>query len=273
MTRGFATALDPCRFDWYAATVPESEGDELARELAQSMDSSLAPGLPSRGYRYAQELRRGELCVGRIRWGGAQAWPHVETSGPPSVQMAAVLRCRHPHRVTRADACLDWDAPRAWEAISGEALAVARQQGLTKGQAGDWLDPHQRPGDGRTLYLGSKASAVRVRVYEKGRQLPAAGRPAWVRAEVQVRPGKAAKAAVSALSASELWGAARWSGELHERLTGDAVPAARVVVWQEPDHERAYQALLHQYGRTLRAKAAECGSWAALGDMLGVDLA
>ena len=57
------------------------------------------------------------------------------------------------------------------------------------GKAGDWDD---FPEKGRTLYLGSQSSPVRMRLYEKGLQPEYAhlNRPNWARIEVQVRPAK-----------------------------------------------------------------------------------
>ena len=50
------------------------------------------------------------------------------------------------------------------------------------GKAGDWDD---FPEKGRTLYLGSQSSPVRMRLYEKGLQPEYAhlNRPNWARIE------------------------------------------------------------------------------------------
>jgi hypothetical protein len=98
------------------------------------------------------------------------------------------------HGVSRADAALDVDNPGFWDWVIPIALDLADQLGLTIDQQGDW---HRGEG-GRTLYLGSRKSAVFVRIYEKGKQLRALGEDPdaslhLVRLETQCRPEKAFK--------------------------------------------------------------------------------
>lgn len=272
MTRDFATGLDVAKFDYYAGSLDEPVcGDLVVSQLAGRLDAVPTPGPASRGYARCALLRRGDERVAAVRWGGRHAVPHVEASGASSGAVSDIMRATWPHRVSRVDVCVDFDAPGAWDAVSAETLRVARRLGLVKEQAGDWLDPHGRPGEGRTLYVGSRASAVRGRFYEKGRQLPDAGRPDWVRAESQVRPQKAAKRLLAMATPREVLGAAAWSGELFEALTGEGVPPMRVVQYREPDDLRALDAMYRQYGGVL-LRQGELYGWEQLGWMIRDEL-
>lgn len=274
MTRGFTTAPDPIRWDYYAASLVQPlDGDLVASELAGCLSTWTRTGQPRQGYRHAVDLVQGERRVAVVMWGGVHETAHVQASGESSNLVATSIRERWVHRISRVDACVDWDDAGAWDAVCGAGLDLARRRNLRKEQAGDWLDPHGGPGQGRTLYIGARSSSVRCRLYEKGRQLPEAGRPDWVRAELQVRPQKAAKAALAALQPREVWGSAEWSQELLTALTGDEVPPARVVQWREPDFDRSYRAMLRQYGRTLEHLAVANGGWPNVGEVLQLDLA
>lgn len=260
LTRGYENAGELVRFDWYSGSLVDSvDPDLVVSHLAANLDGVIEPGVPRNGYRSCVRVMQGDQARAAVMWGGHNPTPFVESSGEASGCVAGIMRERWAHRVSRVDACIDFDHPDAWEKVCGQALQVARGRGIKKRQAGDWLDPHQSAGEGRTLYLGARTAAVQGRIYEKGKQLPEAERPNWVRGEVQVRPQKAAKSLLAGLEPREVWGGAAWSADLLERLTGDAVPPARVVTWREPDGQRAYAAMLRQYGRTLERLAMAYG--------------
>ena len=82
--------------------------------------------------------------------------------------------------MTRVDACADFDAPGAAEALLAPSIEVKKERRIMGGKAGDWDD---FPEKGRTLYLGSQSSPVRMRLYEKGLQPEYAhlNRPNWAR--------------------------------------------------------------------------------------------
>lgn len=266
LTRGFVPAVDraflgdSAHFDWYSATLDETvSGGDAADHLEAADLGSRARTAGRRGYAVRDEFYAGTRLVLAVSHGGAHDRPLVEASGPTSGQVADLVRRMWPeHRVTRVDSAIDWDAPDAWAELSGTALQVARGSGIKTSVAGDWLGKE----DGRTLYVGGRTASVRLRVYEKGLQLPEAGKPDWVRAEVQFRPEKAQKAACASLSASAVWGASRWSGKLWEAFTGLEVPVLKMSRWQAPDDLRARNALLKQYGKTVAAWRDEYGSWA-----------
>jgi DNA relaxase NicK len=178
--------------------------------------------------------------------GGSSEWPHIEGTGPDAVAVARLLRSREwPHRVSRADVCVDTDTPGAFAVMLDGLRAV--KGAATKAHM--YLpddDAH-----GRTYYVGAKTSEVQARLYEKGKQLPEAGRPDWVRYEVQIRPQKDRKAWAASTSASDLLGAARWSERFVTEVLGVAASAAPTRSERVSDLEGAIAAMCHQYGNRL----------------------
>lgn len=271
LTRGDADA-EPARFDWYAASVlTDADPRRMVRALASATASAPRPVHPHNGFTSAVSLYAGDRRVAAMSWGGAgHDLPHVEVSGEDSPRVASFIRETWPeHRVSRVDSCSDFDSPGAWDWIESQAVRIGNRAGVQMDTAGDWVNGQR----GRTLYIGSRRSAVRARIYEKGKQLPEAGRPDWVRAEVQARPRGAAAREMASRTPSEAWGVSRWSGQLFEALTGQEAPPVRIVRWREPDGVRARRSCMQQYGPTLRAWAEEYGDdWAVLGEVIGAIL-
>lgn len=252
------------RWDWYQATV-ETEPDHVIAELLRAHElASISDCPPIRPYERGVAIVRGDRTLARCFWGGVNPKPHVIATGEDSPAVAEVLRGGIPHRVSRADACEDYEAAGAWERISGMWLDAADEFGVSVKHEGDF----HRGTNGRTLYLGAPTSVVRARCYEKGVQL-GIDRPI-VRAEVQCRPKSHARALVSKLEPGEAWGLSRWSRSLGEALTGLDIPRVPAGTLYTPtDTDRARAALLRQYGKHLQAWADELGSWEKLGSAIG----
>ena len=186
------------------------EGAETRRFDADSFDQvgtaagfSKTRGFHTFGERLAIKDGSGHE-FGAIQWGGRQEDRLMfEVKGEHSQKAAEALRARFEHRVTCVDACADFDAPGAFEALLAPSIEVKKERRIMGGKAGDWDD---FPEKGRTLYLGSQSSPVRMRLYEKGLQPEYAhlNRPNWARIEVQVRPAKEAKETFSSLSPMEV---------------------------------------------------------------------
>jgi hypothetical protein len=69
-------------------------------------------------------------------------------------------------------------------------------------------------------------------------------------------------------------GSAAWSRELLKRVAQlDLPPFEAGKPWRQSDDDRAYAALLSQYGGLLDRLRADLGSWECLGLQLGHDLA
>ena len=189
------------RFDAYTATLRGPKPDDLMQILFDQVGPSAGfnktRGFHTFGERMAIKDGGGHE-FGAVQWGGRQGDRLMfEVKGEHSQKAAEALRARFEHRVTRVDSCADFDAPGAFEALLGPSIEVKKDRRIMGGKAGDWDD---FPEKGRTLYLGSQSSPVRMRLYEKGLQPEYAHlqRPNWARIEVQVRPAKEAKEAFSA---------------------------------------------------------------------------
>ena len=69
-----------------------------------------------------------------------------EVKGEHSQKAAEALRARFEHRVTRVDACADFDAPGAFEALLAPSIEVKKERRIMGGKAGDWDDFPRRAG-------------------------------------------------------------------------------------------------------------------------------
>lgn len=190
----------------------------------------------------------------------------IEVKGCRTPDFVPKLRAEVPeHNCTRVDACVDFDRPGAWDDLLGILLTVKADQKLKGEKRGDW----DYPEDGRTMYLGATSSAVRCRLYEKGKQpgYRSADRENWVRLEAQVRPEKDARRAYSTISAADVWGASRWTKRIAAEafsLDVGAFPASGVK--KDSDFERRWQWLVAQYGPTLLEAKELFGTWDCVGE-------
>ncbi len=269
------------RFDWYQATVEAERGD--VRAAMQGI--CVGPGdweplsRAPHGYAFGERLVDADGQVGMIWWGGMHALPHVVSSGEMAHQVSELLRGEFEHRVSRADPCIDYAEPGAYDLLQAQALEVAKSAGVKVSTAGDHLLTFK----GRSLYLGATSSVTRLRLYDKAEELRAKLKgPAaeaipdeLARLECQVRPqGREAKVAASRASPVELMGSAAWMRDLMRRVAGlELEPFHARPVWRESDDLRAYSALLAQYGGLLLRQREDLGGWAEVGLQIGDDLA
>lgn len=237
-------------FDWYQATLTDQEPEEVLAVLKGHFEQSdIRKGRLLYGYSEAWDLCRGDHRIVSLMWGlHSSPDPHVQFTGADAVEGARLCRKVWPnHRVSRVDSALDWYEEGAWERLSSAALAVAEKHGVTVQHVGDFM----RGEKGRTLYLGSKSSAVFVCLYEKGKQpgFDLLGEPHWVRLEVRVRPKSGAKSQCATITPPEVFGCALWTKELYEQLVDVSIPRRRVgSQWSPSDDDRSYAAMLKQYG-------------------------
>jgi hypothetical protein len=270
------------RFDWYQATV-RAEVPAVRECLAE-----LVPGgswEPLRkaphGYGFGDALEGPEGRSALLWWGGSHPYPHVVLSGEDAQPGSELLRAQLPdHSVSRADSCIDYAEPGAYDRLQDLALTVARDRGIKVGTAGD----HLLTLKGRTCYLGASASATRLRVYDKAEELRqkfapdpvrlATVPPELARLECQVRPQTPqARAAAAQASPIELMGSAAWMRELMRLVAGlELEPFQAGKAWRQSDDDRAYAALLAQYGGLLQRIVTDLGSWECLGLQIRDDL-
>lgn len=226
------------RFDWYQATVLRADPNRLARDLADEYEwSEIEPASPRHGYRYAVQIVRG-TTIATVMWGGDTQGTgvHVIASGDRAHGVAIWLRTKYPlHHVTRMDAALDLDRAsvdtpthliggvgptcdlfdQLEVAVRSEAINRRMETSFQRYSSG--LDGEL----GRTLYLGSPASRMRLRVYEKGKKDDPDRRPNWVRIEAQYRPKKRHhKEAAATMAPDQVFAVSKWTNAIWSVATG-----------------------------------------------------
>ena len=272
------------RFDWYQASVP-AEVPALREALLQGLGDHQPRWEPMQraphGFGAAARLIDFDGPRAMLWWGGMHARPHVVVSGEAAQPASQLLRAEFPeHFVSRVDVCTDYGDPGAYDRLQGLALAVAQERGIKVGTAGD----HLLTKLGRTCYLGSTKSHTRMRLYDKSAELREkfAGQLAKLaeipetlaRLEFQVRPQTpAAKAAAAVADPVALMGSAAWTRELVQRVDGLSLePFMAGRPWRQADDDRAYSALLAQYGGLLMRIRSDLGSAECLGLQICSDL-
>lgn len=249
-------ALEPPRFDWYQGTVemPSTHLIDLATTVLGDEHPVPAPG--RNGYARGWEIRKEGAKSAVIYEGGLHDHPHITASGEDSPQLANFLRSSsHKHRVSRADVCVDTDTPGAFKNLFKALRTISRDAGLT-------ATLMHNPDDGQagaTYYVGSKTSEVRARLYEKGKQLPDAERPHWVRFEVQARPQRERKSWASEANEWDLLGSAQWSRRFANETLSAAASAPPTRTERVSDLEGALRTLSLQYGRRMLELLAHHG--------------
>jgi len=203
--------------------------------------------------------------VGSVSWGGRQGdRVMVEVKGEGTPAFVERLRQAGPHRCTRVDSCADFERPGAFEQILVPVLSVKERFDLYGERRGDW----DKPELGRTQYLGSPQSAIRARLYEKGKQpeYRHLERFDLCRLEIQVRPQKDAKHTFGGLSALEVWGASKWTRDLAAQVLEQQLdPHPPGTIRRDTQREEALRWMCQQYGKHLVSLAVDLGGWKEVG--------
>nr|CRY96435.1 hypothetical protein [uncultured prokaryote] len=236
------------RFDWYAATLPEQTKTAGIDVLAALGDARPELVRGQYGYPRGWKVQREGSTLLTV-FEGDDLRDHVVATGADAHEVAGAMKRRFPaHSVSRADVCLDFDAGPSFFA---ETRALAHELLAGKVTLTDYVETAPK-GIAATLYVGSRASEVRARLYEKGKESPDTHPPDRVRLEVQVRPQKPdRKALASMVEPIGFWGFSRWSRELLEEVSGRTAPAAPVRSARVSDLDGALDAMAKQYGRRL----------------------
>lgn len=251
------------RFDHYSATI-HADLDEVLEALQAGGSASVRRSRGMYGFAESAEIVVDGTTVARVLHGGKNPRPHVLGQGSTSAPLADLLRRRFPdrHAVSRMDAAEDFDGPGTWSRLYEPLLALALDRGLAIDQAGDW----HRGRDGRTFYVGSPRSAVRVRLYEKGLEqrvkgLDPAASADWCRLEIQVRPEGESRWIAAAGSPEDAYGYSEWTRDLAARVLGLDVARVHVKDERPRDDERALRAVAAQYAAVFQREAERLGSW------------
>lgn len=255
------------RFDWYSCTIDEDAFVVLSTVAADYPLSEIRPVRAMNGYSEAYglfESSASQKPFVRVMYGGDSVGRRtfVSVSGYRSHGVASVVRKHFPgHYVTRMDSAVDFDGVGTWESLYSLALEVADQYGISVQHYGDF---HRGEG-GRTLYVGSRSSVVRLCIYEKGIERNLAENTSrhsrdWVRAELRVNPkNDLAKLAHANTEAMDAWGCSKFSASFARRsleidldvITGNG------TLRKVSDHDRALAYMFAQYAKALLCKRSE----------------
>jgi hypothetical protein len=142
------------RFDAYTATTLAAKTDDLVQILCDRAGPFPVVATGRGFHTFGQRLTvkdSGGHEIGAVQWGGTQGSRLMfEVKGESSQKAVEALRSRFEHRVTRVDACADFDEPGAFEALLKPCVEVKKDRRIMGGKFGDWDD---FPEKGRTLYL------------------------------------------------------------------------------------------------------------------------
>lgn len=277
-------------FDWYQGTIPRPVDDVIEVLAGLAPRLAISHGRGMHGYASATMLGNlDEGTVAKVMHGGSHPYPHAILSGDWAQPGAELIRAEFPlHTVSRIDVREDYTEEGAFDSIQAKLLNVAAGHRVKVGTAGD----HLLSMKGRTTYLGSTSSAVRMRLYDKAAEvlakLPSFGEERqrayarlginvpehWTRLEAQIRPAtKEAKVELARIEPVEALGCSTWMREVWRQVAGlDLKPVQVGRGYRVQDDERAYRYLLSQYGGLLRRMKVDAGSWECLGLQLGEDL-
>lgn len=254
------------RFDAYTATGVSFKPTDVLPMLFEAGGCSMTQGrgFQTFGERISVKNSAGDE-LGSVSWGGSQGdRVMVEVKGERTPEVVERLRSGFPHRCTRVDSCVDFERPGAFEELLGPVLKAKEDHKLYGEKRGDWDMPEL----GRTQYLGASSSAVRARLYEKGKQpeFRHLSRFDLCRLEIQVRPAKDAKDAYSKLSAMEVWGASKWTRQLASEVLSEMLdPHPPGTVRKDTKRDQALRWMCSQYGPHLVSLAGDLGGWEVLG--------
>lgn len=264
-------------FDWASLTVqlsPESIVDVLLRKVKGAWRVRAA--LPhNKGYAQAFEVLDVEdnpLCT--VEAGASHGWNLIFASGTqPNAEVIEAVRVMAAQgaaaRATRLDSAIDV-LGGDFDQLAGLVDNAAKQP---KNGAPVHARAHYDYGSGRTLYVGSKNSAVLVRVYEKGLEQRSKGKSDapldWVRLELQWRPSGVKRTAALEASPAEVWGASSWTADVARQLLGDNVQHVATPP-EITSFEQSYAWLCRSASRIFDRAVNRFGLMSVLADM-GID--
>lgn len=257
------------RFDAYVATTRVLSPTQ-AMSLLDVGASGYKQGRGFKGFATRMAfIGQDKREFGSVQFGGQHGdLVMLEVKGEPTPEFVERLRNHAEHRCTRVDSCVDFEEEGVFDRLLSLTLQVKKDHRLKGAKLGDWDD---FPEDGRSLYLGAPTSVARGRLYEKGKQpeYRHLNRPDYVRMEVQVRPAKAAKDAYSSASASDIWGASKWTRNLAALILESKIPALPAgTVRRDSLRDIALRFMCKQYGKHLTSLRDEVGSDEEFGRVL-----
>lgn len=266
------------RFDWYQGSFKEQLNKQpmdpeyllmLAKgwwELADIVPTR--PRIPQ--YQTGVDFKRGERVIFHLCWGGCNGDPHFMSTGSSAQEFYEwLVRRQFIYAVSRADVCVDTVDPEAFERLIHYQKGFVNQHKMKQDQAGDWAVDGSPAG--RTFYVGSRKSGSQAftRTYEKGKQLGA--NPLWVRFELECRPQSGeSKRALAGAPPWHVLQSVKWVRTLlagmYEFAAFQIATTSISTTWTATDDQKAYLALIRQYGKRLLADAESLpNGWVGVG--------
>lgn len=236
--------LDQYGWDWSSTT--HDGRDLIVNDLVDALGATTV--LPAKGLQgwphSVKAFDRQGYALGSVYFGGGREDVHVvSTSAAADAGRRAVLDLDSDARTARVDTRVDTLVP--FEDLQVLCLMAAGK----KARVDLWSSSLGGKSTGRTIYVGSPSSAVRVRVYEKWLESPGQYVDGTNRVEVQLRPPSRAKGAVSAWTTAETFCASQLTRRLAAELgTEIARPGSLEKSRGTPDLEETMRSMGEQYG-------------------------
>jgi hypothetical protein len=243
----FAVGPDSYGWDWSATT--HDGHDLVVNDLVDALGAvTVVPGKGLQGWsRSVKAFDRDGYALGAVYFGAREDAHVVSTSSAADAGRRAVLAFDGQARTSRVDTRVDTLVP--FEHLREVCEGVAGPKTLLTYVAS------KRGGEstGRTIYIGSPSSAVRVRLYEKWLESPGQYVEGTNRVEVQVRPPSRAKEMVSGWAPAETFCASKLTRRLAVELGTDmAHPGSLQTSRGTPELEEMMRAMYKQYGPGVR---------------------
>lgn len=269
--------------DYYAATIPDSFYN-ISGYLTNNLGGVVVPAKSGlNGYKHRAFINNessGDTLATVLFGGNNGANPHVFASSSAAIDLRNLTReIWDDHIVTRIDVCEDMNQKGLFEELQGKLVPIAKKNRVSVCVVGDWLSDDAE--QGRTLYIGSKTSPTRIRLYEKGKEIAQKmfisrgfGIPEnfpldWVRLELQLRPQKSQREVAARDNLENMWGYSSWTQEVASCALDLEVEKVDGRKWTQTNTERAFSWIAQQYGNMLLSRKKALGSWEAIGAELG----
>lgn len=257
-------------FDWYQCSV-SVDASSVLPVLLGYYGAATRPCRPQPPYLKAVELvplgtKKNDSTVVpycSVHFGGYNERTLLRASSDNADDFSELVRKWWPdHRVSRVDVAMDFqEGPDFFNDMAEWLIDYAKNatKPLKISYAGDWANGLE----GRTLYIGSRKSAVFIRLYEKGfEQLQKGNVDApidWVRFEAEIKPqNKAAKIRAASVSAREFFGSSSLLRDFSALLGDQYEPLKMGTVRKMVDFDRTFSHMCYQYGAVFEDLLEDC---------------
>lgn len=257
-------------FDWYQCSV-SADAPSVLPVLLGYYGAATRPCRPQPPYLKAVELvplgtKKNDATVVpycSVHFGGYNERTLLRASSDNADDFSELVRKWWPeHRVSRVDVAMDFqEGPDFFNNMAEWLIDYAKNASkpLKITYAGDWANGLE----GRTLYIGSRKSAVFIRLYEKGfEQLQKGNAEApidWVRFEAEIKPqNKAAKIRAASVPAREFFGSSALLRDFSALLGDQYEPLKMGTIRKMVDFDRTFSHMCYQYGALFEDLLEQC---------------